>query len=74
MTTVRRFGNIRLAIFVDHNPPHFHILGPDCSVVVDLRTFAVVEGNREPAKIGHVLEWAKANPDTLWRLWRELNE
>ena len=74
MTTVRRFGNLRLAIFVDHNPPHFHILGPDCSLVVNLRTFEIVEGNREPAKIAHVLDWARANADTLWRLWRELNE
>ncbi len=37
MTTVERFGNLRLAIFRDHNPPHFHILGLGCSVSVDLR-------------------------------------
>ena len=74
MTTVRRFGNLRLAIFVDHNPPHFHILGPDCSVVVNLRTFEIVEGNREAAEIRHVLDWAKANADSLWRIWRKLNE
>ena len=74
MTTVRRFGNLRLAIFVDHNPPHFHVLGPDCSAVVNLRTFEVMEGNREAAEIAHVLIWAKANAGSLWRVWRALNE
>ena len=74
MTTVRRFGNLRLAIFVDHNPPHFHILGPDCSVVVNLRTFEIMEGTREPAEVAHVLDWAKANAGPLWRIWRALNE
>lgn len=73
MTTIERFGNLRLAIFRDHNPPHFHILGPGCAVSVDLRTFAVLEGRPLPPGTAAVIEWAKAHTDLLWRLWNELN-
>lgn len=73
MTTVERFGNLRLAIFRDHNPPHFHILGPGCTVSVDLRTFKVMEGRSLPAGTADVIAWARANADLLWRFWNELN-
>ncbi|TAN46866.1 MAG: DUF4160 domain-containing protein [Rhodospirillales bacterium] len=73
MTTVKRFGKLRLAIFPDHNPPHFHILGPDCSVSVDLRHFKTLDGRPLPANAAEILEWAKAHPELLWELWKELN-
>lgn len=73
MTTVKRFGNLRLAIFPDHNPPHFHILGPECAVAVDLRTFEALEG-RQGGGSAEAMEWAKANADVLWALWHELND
>jgi hypothetical protein len=73
MTTVERFGNLRLAIFRDHNPPHFHILGPGCTVSVDLRTFKVMEGRPLPAGTADVIAWARANADLLWQFWNELN-
>ena len=74
MTTVRRFGKRRLAIFVDHNPPHFHVLGPDCSVVVDLRTFEIIEGNLGASDIAEILTWSRANAKRLWAVWRGLND
>ena len=67
MTTIERFGNLRLAVFRDHNPPHFHILGPGCSVSVDIRTIKVVEGRTLPVGTTDVIAWARANADSLWR-------
>jgi hypothetical protein len=73
MTTVERFGNLRLAIFRDHNPPHFHVLGHGCSISVDLRTFEIMEGRPVPAGAIPVIAWARANADLLWQFWNELN-
>ncbi|MBM3557121.1 MAG: DUF4160 domain-containing protein, partial [Alphaproteobacteria bacterium] len=72
-TTVRRFGKRRLAIFVDHGPPHFHVFGPDCSAMVDLASFEVIEGNVDASDIADVLDWARDHADRLWAVWRALN-
>jgi hypothetical protein len=73
MTTIQRFGSLRLAVFRDHNPPHFHLLGPGCSVSVDLRTFKILEGRPLPAGTADAIDWARANSDLLWKCWNELN-
>ncbi|MBI4967367.1 MAG: DUF4160 domain-containing protein [Rhodospirillales bacterium] len=73
MTTVRRFGKRRLAIFFDHNPPHFHILGPDIAVVVDLRTFEIIEGNATESELASILDWARGHAVQLWSVWHGLN-
>ncbi len=73
MTTVERFGNFRLAIFRDHNPPHFHILGPECSLAIDLRNFTIIDGRHLPNEALPIIDWAKENAELLWRIWRELN-
>jgi len=69
MTTVERFGNLRLAIFRNHNPPHFHVLGPGARC----RWIFGLEGRSLPAGAADVVAWARANADLLWQFWNKLN-
>lgn len=71
MTTVKRFRNCKIAIFNDHGAPHFHIIGANADVVVDLATMAVRHGDAR--KYREVLDWAEANRDQLLSLWTTLN-
>jgi hypothetical protein len=60
----------------DHNPPHFHLRGPDSRASVDMVTFEVIAGKASKKDLAEVKEWA-AKPENLAVLvleWRRLNE
>lgn len=72
MATVKLFGNCRIAIFFDHGPPHFHILGIDgADLSVDILTMKVRHGNGRKYK--EALNWAADNRDLLVSVWKTLN-
>jgi len=75
MPTIERIGNCKICIYADdHNPPHFHVLGPDLNVRVVIETLEVLDtvaGNQSLAK---VMDYARDNRDALLEKWRELNE
>ena len=46
MPTIHRLDNSNLCIFADdHAPPHFHMLGPGWSGVIDLDTLTSTQGD-----------------------------
>jgi hypothetical protein len=60
----------------DHNPPHFHLRGPDSRASVDMVTLEVIAGKASKKDLAEVKEWA-AKPENLAVLvleWRRLNE
>ncbi|WP_414645102.1 DUF4160 domain-containing protein [Bradyrhizobium sp.] len=60
----------------DHNPPHFHLKGPDSRASVNLVTLEVMAGKASKKDLAEVREWA-AKPENLAVLvleWRRLNE
>ena len=59
--------------FKDHNPPHFHIDTPDQRALMTIRTLEMYEGEVNPRAEREAREWAEANYDRLWSLWREFN-
>ena len=66
----------RSAIYIyagDHGLPHFHVLGPDISVKVDIRTLQVIEGTYARRSLAEAIEWAASNEDLLQAKWREYN-
>ena len=72
MPTVKRFSNCRITVYVgDHNPPHFHIVGVDFDVLVELATLQVIRGNSASGR--QALEWAAANLDLIRLEWERLN-
>jgi Domain of unknown function (DUF4160) len=68
-------SNCRIYIYpADHNPPHFHLRGPDSrALVVSLE---VIAGKASRKDLAEVREWAE-KPENLAVLvseWRRLNE
>lgn len=65
---------IKLCIYADHAPPHFHLEGPDWEALIDLRTFQILEGSAPTAVLREVKEYWAANLEHLWSEWRRINE
>ena len=59
--------------FSDYYPPHFHILGFDFAVQIDLRTFEVMSGEARRLDILEALDWAKDNAELIKHKWDKLN-
>jgi hypothetical protein len=60
----------------DHNPPHFHLKGPDSRASLDMVTLEVIAGKASKKDLAEVKEWA-SRPENLAILvleWRRLNE
>jgi hypothetical protein len=75
MPEIIRFARSVLRMYADdHRPPHFHIVGPDFAVMVDIRGLEIISGEARSGDIAEALAWAKDNRLTLEKLWRELNE
>ena len=78
MPRIRRFGN-RIAIYVyaspaEHPPPHFHVVGPDLEIAVEIATLRIMAGRYRPKDIVEALDWASSHADLLLQRWSELNE
>ncbi|MHC2621514.1 hypothetical protein ACVIW2_003546 [Bradyrhizobium huanghuaihaiense] len=60
----------------DHNPPHFHLKGPNSRASIDIVTLEVIAGKASKTDLAEVRAWA-AEPENLTALvseWRRLNE
>lgn len=58
----------------DHDPPHFHVVGPDWSGVIDLDTLTICRGEMPKQDYLEAVQWAKENGLFLLSEWRRLNE
>lgn len=70
-------SNCKIDIYPgDHNPPHFHLRGPDSNALVDIVTLEVIEGKASKKDLEEARVWAE-KPENLAVLvaeWRRLNE
>ena len=60
----------------DHNPPHFHLRGPDSRASVEIMSMEIIAGKASKRDLAEIKEWA-AKPENLALLvseWRRLNE
>ena len=70
-----RFARCVVRMYADdHRPPHFHVVGPDFAVVVDISSLAVISGEADLKDIADALAWAGEHQVMLAGFWRELNE
>jgi hypothetical protein len=73
MARIKKFSNTDIRINADdHNPPHFHILGPGFQVAVDLATMEISAGKARSKDIREAMEWAMENVDFLKSEWKRL--
>ena len=74
MPIIVRIGNARVYIYADdHNPPHFHVVGPDFKALVRISDLKVIAGSVPPDTMRKVLEWAGDNRALLALKWVEIN-
>ena len=70
MARIKAFSNTDLRINADdHNPPHFHILGPRFQVSVDIATLEISAGKARAKDIREAMEWARKNSGFLKAEW-----
>jgi hypothetical protein len=75
MPTIERLSNSKICMYADdHEPPHFHLLGPGWSGVIDLDTLTICRGAIPKQDFLEAVQWAKANDLFLLSEWRRLNE
>ena len=75
MPEIIRFTRSVLRMYADdRRPPHFHVVGPDFAVMVDISAFEIISGDARLKDIAEALAWARKNRATLERLWQELSE
>jgi Domain of unknown function (DUF4160) len=70
-------SNCRIYIYpADHNPPHFHLRGPDSRALVDIVSLEVIAGKASRKDLAEVREWAEKSENlaVLVSEWRRLNE
>ncbi len=73
MVTMMRDGVVRIEVRADHLPAHFHIVGANTDVMVDLHSFEIIRGRGAAKEIKAAIAWAKANQAALLAKWSEIN-
>jgi hypothetical protein len=75
MPTIHRLSNSKLCIFADdHDPPHFHVLGPGWSGIIDLDTLTLRRGAVPKRDFLEAVRWAAENRQFLRSEWKRFNE
>ncbi|WP_264051684.1 DUF4160 domain-containing protein [Methylobacterium flocculans] len=75
MPNFKEFDSFRLEVRSrDHNPPHFHIVGPDHHALVNIQTLQVIRGAFTRKMLAEAVTWAAENTEALMTEWRRLNE
>ncbi len=70
MPKIHDFGGFSIKIyFRDHNPPHFHVVGPDFYAQVSIDDTRVLAGTLSPKVERQVRRWAAANHALLAAAW-----
>jgi hypothetical protein len=72
-----KLSNCRIYIYPgDHNPPHFHLKGPNSKALMNIVTLEVLAGKAHRQDLAEARAWA-SEPKNLALLvseWRRLNE
>ncbi len=75
MPTLQRFGAASIRMYADdHHPPHFHIVGADFQVLVQIADLTIIAGATRKAQIAEAMSWAETHREWLALKWVELNE
>ncbi len=74
MPTLKDFGNFKIRVyFGDHNPPHFHLVGPDFAALVAFSDLSVIGGSAPEKVLKEARKWAAENKAILQETWDQGN-
>jgi Domain of unknown function (DUF4160) len=70
MPTIAVVDGIRIVIYYnDHDPPHFHAIGPGFRLLVEIASLGIIGGSAPPAIARRVLDWAAPRQAALALCW-----
>ncbi|RUU11255.1 DUF4160 domain-containing protein [Mesorhizobium sp. USDA-HM6] len=73
MPTIAVVDGIKIQVFADHNPPHFHAVKAEHEVLIAIGSWRVIEGSMRRADLNSVIAWAKAHEQELRNEWNCIN-
>lgn len=74
MPTIAIVDGIKIQVFADHRPPHFHAVKGEYEVLVAVADLKVRQGSMRRSDLNKVLAWAEANKAEIEDEWNRLNE
>lgn len=73
MNTIYRDGKMKISVYADHAPVHFHVRTPEGDSAVDLATLAELAGSANRKQLAKAIAWALANKELIKAEWDKLN-
>lgn len=73
MNTIYRDGKLKISVYADHAPPHFHVRTPEGDSAVDLATLTEFAGSANRKLLARAIAWALANRPLIEAEWKKLN-
>lgn len=73
MPVISSFYGIRIYMYIDHRPPHFHVYYDGFSGKVSIES-GEIEGDLPPKAKHLVKEWLEMHKDELLQNWERLNK
>lgn len=73
MNTIYRDGKLKISVYADHAPPHFHVRTPQGDSAIDLATMAEIAGAADRKLLAKAIAWAFANRPLIEAEWKKLN-
>jgi hypothetical protein len=73
MNTIYRDGKMKISVYADHAPPHFHVRTTEGDSTVDLATMKETAGCANRKLLAKAIDWAWANKSAIQAEWDKLN-
>lgn len=73
MPTIAVIDGIKIQVFADHRPPHFHVVAAEQEAVVRISDLVVIRGSMRKGTLRKALDWAEANMQEIEDAWDKLN-
>jgi hypothetical protein len=73
MPTIALIDGIKIQVFADHRPPHFHVVAAEQVIVIRISDLAVIRGSMRKGTLRKALDWAEAHKQEIEDAWTRLN-
>jgi len=74
LNTIYRDGKMKISVYADHAPVHFHVRTPDGDSSVDLESMAELAGFSNRKLLAKATAWALENKPLIQAEWDKLNK
>lgn len=73
MPTIAKIDGIKIQVFADHNPPHFHVVFAEYEILISIPGLEVLQGSMPRAQLDKALSWARVHMRDIENEWDRIN-